>query len=166
MRDKRRKLLGLLFSIAPLVVGLFLIHRGTINKTDMKVVTGKVISKSITSSYSYKGGRHFFLTFGIDNLPYKIAISYATEHQAKTDSAVNLIDIGKAYTFYLDPTYPINNGQNNGIDVIDDNGADIYKASYKTNLYAGIFFIVLSLILTSLILLYKKKENGSQQVHL
>jgi hypothetical protein len=160
--NKRRYTIGgLIFFIIPLLVGLFLIRRGTIDKSNMKAVTGKVVSKSINSIYSFKGGRHYFLVFEIENLPTRIAINYATESQARNDSAVNLVDIGNTYTFYLDPTYPTDNNQDNGIDVIEHNGLEIYRISKRANLYAGFFFILFGSTLFFLIIRYKRKENSS-----
>ena len=161
MYNKKRYAVGLLFLTIPSLVGLFLIHRGTVDKSKMTALTGKVLSKDITSIHSFKGGQHYFLVFRLENFPNKIAINYATESQAKSDSAINLVDTGKTYTFYLDQTYPTNNNQNNGIDIIERDGLEIYKSSNKANLYGGIFFIALGLILFFLIIKSKKKENSS-----
>lgn len=158
MLDNKRKIFGLIFLIIPVLIGLFMIHRETIKKSDMAVLTGKVLSKNIISIYSFKGGRHYFLIFEIENQQNKIAINYPTESQAKNDSAYNLVDTGRTYKFYLDPSYPTKDSFNCGIDVIDYEGVEIYRASTTANLYAGVFFILLGFISSYAIVKYKSKK--------
>src|SRR6185312_14719165 len=89
-------------------------------------------------------GRHYYLAFQLENRPDKIAINLGTQSQADKDSAFYLVDTGKIYTFYLDPTVPTQNGINWGIDKIDYDGHEVYQASNKLKFYGGAFLSFLS----------------------
>ena len=116
----------------------------------MRLPWGKVLSKNIIRKQEHvKGGvrNSYYLVFEINNNDYKIGIFYATKKEVKNDSVINLVDIGKTYTFYMDPTYFKDDNLKNGIDIIEYNGLEIYKASLKPNLYGGLSMCIIGFIL-------------------
>jgi hypothetical protein len=161
MTDKIRRIFVLIFIICALLVGLLSIYRATLRASDLNIINGKVIDKKIEYFTSFRSGRHYCLTFQLANRQDKIAINLGTKSQAEKDSAFYLIDTGKTYKFYLDPTVPTKNSENWGIDRIDYNGIQVYKTSNKLNLYGGTFISVLSLVGIFILFKHKRKENGS-----
>ncbi len=161
MFNKIKKIIVLIFLTSALLVGLLSVYRATLKTTDLTVINDKVIKKKISYFKSAKSGRHYFLAFKLANRQEEIAINLGTRSQAGKDSAFYLIDTGKTYKFYLDPTVPTQNGVNWGIDKIDYNSNEIYKTSNKLNLYGGTFISLLSLAGIIIVLKFKKKVNGS-----
>ncbi len=141
-----------------LLAGLLSIYRGTLRKASMKIVSGKVINK-IRDYTSGGKGRHYYTAFELEGLHDEIAINFPSENAADNDSTFYLIDTGKLYTFYLNPTYPIKKGINMGLERIDYKNIEIYKTSNTFNLFMGIFICLLCLISITLKMKYKKKEN-------
>lgn len=161
MFDKIKNTILLIFMTIALLVGLLSIYRGTLKTKDLTIIIGKVLDKKILYSTSAKSGRHYSLTFSLDNRQEKIAINLGTKSQSDKDSAFYLIDIGKSYQFYLDPTIPTQNGVNCGISKIDYNGIEVYKTSNKLNLYGGIFISILSLAAIIAVIKFNTKGNVS-----
>ena len=160
MNFKIKKIIGLfIFSLA-LLLGLLSIYRATIKTSQLTIVKGKVIHKKIEKYKHFRGGTNYCLAFRLANREDKIAINLGTKSQAEKDPAVHLIDTGKAYEFYLDPTVPTIDGENWGIDKIDYNNVEIYKTSNELNLYAGTFLSILSIVL--IVMMLKHKEKGKE----
>ena len=136
---------------ACLYVGLFLgLKRALVNKFDMKINEGIVQSKKKTHFYTIKGGRHDYLEFTLENYDERIAISYISQSQAENDSTYNIIKIGEKYKFYIDKSYPNSNGISCGINFIEDKGILIFKKSHTFELLFGLFFTLLSILITIL----------------
>ncbi len=157
MRQKITKIIVLLFLVVSLLVGLLSIFRATIPTSSLTVISDKVIDKKILYFISAKSGRHYCLAFQLEKRQGKIAINLGTKSQADKDSAFYLIDIGKTYTFYLDPTIPTSDGINWGIDKIDYNSKEVYKKSNKLNLYGGTSISLLCL--AGIIVVLKSKKR-------
>src|SRR4030095_2721751 len=142
-------------------LGLLMIYRAKLKTSNLSIIIGEVIDKRIESSTSFGSDRTHCLAIKLANNEHKIAINLGTKRQASKDSAFNLIEIGKTYKFYLDPTVPPTNGINWGICRVDYNDAAVYETSNKLNLYGGTLISIASLIGMIVILKFKKKENGS-----
>lgn len=167
------RFLAILLSIS---AGLWAAHlcitRALVNKSDLKVIKGKVISKRIYYSPSGRlhQGRNYHVEFELENLHERIAISFPTKKQVYQDSTLYRIDTGKIYTFYLDKSYPtfFNKPQetpyyylNDGIDIIEDNNKEIFSKSHHFELGGGIFFILLSITLAFVAIKYGKWKGGN-----
>lgn len=150
----------LVFLTITFIGSLESIYRATLKAPDMTTIIGKVTEKNILY-FTSKTGRTYCLAFKLNNRKDKIAINLGTESQAQKDSTFYLIDTGKTYKFYLDPTVLTDDGTNWGITQIDYNGYRIYKTSNKLNLYGGLFTGLISLIVFIIIIKFKKKENRS-----
>lgn len=159
MFDKIIKIISLTIVIAAFLAGLLSIYRATLKTTDMIVIAGKVISKKISYFKSIRSGRHYSVAFELANRAGKIAINLGTKNEAANDSAFYLIDTGKVYTFYLDPTVPTQNGVNKGIYQIDYNNKEVYRRSNNFNLYGGIIITLVSLVGIIFLVKFKKKEK-------
>ncbi len=148
--------MGLLFMAIPCFAGIMLIHRGSLNISQMNKIEGTVFSKEQGVKYGYRSAA-YYLSFGIKEMPVHLAISYVSKSAIYSDSTFNLIDTGKTYTFYVDPTFPIADNRIMGIAEINYNGKIIYERSKKINLYAGVFFCLLSV--TGGIVIYKYRNK-------
>ena len=155
-----KKIIGLFIFSLSLLLGLLSIYRATLKTSQLTMITGKVISKKINYERGARGGLDYYLAFQLADWRDKIAINLGTKSQAEEDPAFHLIDTGKVYTFFMDPTVPTINGENWGIDKIDYNNIEIYKTSNNLNLYGGTFLSILSLVL--IILMLKHKEKGKE----
>ena len=142
-------------------VGVLNIIRGIHNKSNSIILEGKVIDKKLIryTSGEYRKYVHYHLVFQLEGKTEKIAISYFSKKEAYRDSTISLIDTGKVYRFYIDKTYPISGGVNNGINRIDFNNKEMFAKS-NIELYAGIFFIMLSIGLAWYAIKFGKWENG------
>jgi hypothetical protein len=161
MTYKTKKVFALIVISCASLVGLLSIYRATLKPSNLKVVTGKVLDKKIEYFTSYGSGRHYCLAFHVTNIQDKIAVNLGTKKQAENDSTFYLIDIGKTYKFYLDPTVPTTRTGNWGIRRIDYNDVQVYQASNKLNLFGGIIISLMSLAGIIILLKYKKDQNGS-----
>ena len=161
MFDKIKKVTVLILLTATLLVGLLSVYRATLKTTDLTVVIDKVIDKKIEYFTSLKSGRHYCLAFRLAKRQDRIAINLETKSHAYKDSVFYIIDTGKTYKFYLDPTVPTRNGINWGINKIDYDEHVVYETSNKLNLYGGTFISLLSLAGIVVILKFKKRENYS-----
>ena len=159
MYAKIIKLIAIILLTCALLVGILSIYRATLKTSDLTGFTGKVLTKQITYSTSIKSGRHYSLKFQLENRQDLIAINLGTESQAEKDSAIYLIDTGKTYKFYLDPTVPMSNGVICGIKQVDLNNVRIYKTSNSLDLYGGTFISLLSFVGLLIIIFYKKKNS-------
>ncbi|MBO9619773.1 MAG: hypothetical protein J7539_12145 [Niabella sp.] len=146
MFNKLLKILALCVLIAGFLAGLFSIYRALIPKQHLHKTEGIVLSKTMTVLHRGRGGPNYFLVFELANLSYKIAISYPSKKQALDDFTINKITNGETYLFLIDPTYPITNNINPGIDIIEKDGKELYKRPQSLNLYGGIFIALLSLV--------------------
>jgi hypothetical protein len=172
MLPKPIRILGILFCIsAALWAGRLGIIRAIVSKSDLRIVEDKVVSKRIYYSPSGRTnqGRNYHVEFELENRQERIAINFPTNRQAYLDSTLYKIDTGKIYKFYLDKSYPtfLNKTAessyylNKGIDIIEDNGGEIFSKSHNFELGAGIFFILLSAGVTFIAVKYGKWKNGS-----
>ena len=159
MSDKFKKIFVLILCSFSLLVGLVSIYRATLKTSDLTIIVDKVIDKKIFYFTSLKSGRHYCLAFELANRQNKIAINLGTKSEAGKDSAFFLIDTGKTYKFYMDPTVPTTDRGNWGIKRIDYNDTEIYETSNKLNLYGGTFISLLSL--TGIILIIKFKKTAA-----
>jgi hypothetical protein len=142
-------------------VGLLSIFRATLQKPDLYLITGKVTGKRIVSFSSYRSGTHYGIALLLAGHTDMIAINAGSENEEERKHVFNLIDTGKAYQFYMDPTIPTTNRINWGIDEIDYNNREVYITSNKLNLYGGTFISILSLAGIVGITKYKKKQQES-----
>jgi hypothetical protein len=138
-----------------------MIYRAALKTSDLTIISGEVLGKKIEYSKSYVSGRHYYLAIRIANRQDTIAINLGTKSQVDKDSAFYLIDIGKTYKFYLDPTVPTTHGVNWGIYRVVYNDVEVYKTSNNLNLYGGSVISIASLIGMIIILKFKKKKPGS-----
>ncbi len=172
MLPKPIRILGILFCIsAALWAGRLCIVRAIVSKSDLRIVEDKVVSKRIYYSPSGRTnqGRNYHVEFELENRQERIAINFPTNRQAHQDSTIYKIDTGKIYKFYLDKTYPtfLNKAAepsyylNKGIDLIEDNSGEIFSKSHNFELGAGIFFMLLSVVVTFFAVKYGKWKNGS-----
>ena len=172
MLPKPIRILGILFCISAAIwAGRLGIVRAIVNKSDLRIVEGKVVSKRIYYSPSGRTnqGRTYHVEFELENMQERIAINFPTNRQAYQDSTLYKVDSGKIYKFYLDKSYPtfLNKPHgtpyylNTGIDIIEHNSGEIFSKSHSFELGAGIFFILLSTVVTFFAVKYGKWKNGS-----
>jgi hypothetical protein len=158
--SKPFRIIALVFFLSiSFFVGVLNIIRANEKTSDLAIIQDKVLDKKIDYTTSLKGGRAYYLEFKLENTPERIAVSYVSKKQAYSDSTIYLIDIGKTYKFYLDKTFPISNGLNCGIDKIELNNVEIFSKSHKSELYGGIFFILLSISLGFISIKFGKWKN-------
>jgi hypothetical protein len=109
MLPKPIRILGILFCIsAVLWAARLCIVRATVDKSDLRIIKDKVVSKRIYYSPSGRTnqGRTYHVEFELENRQERIAINFPTDRQVYQDSTIYKIDTGKVYKFYLDKTYP------------------------------------------------------------
>lgn len=160
MTYKTKRVFAFIIISFTFLLGLLSLYRATLKVSSLEIITAKVLEKRIEYFTSYQSGRHYCLAFRLANIQDKIAINLGTKRQAENDSTFYLIDTGKAYKFYLDPTVPATKRGNWGIRRIDYNDVPIYKASEKLDLYGGSIITLISLAGLVILIKYKKKENG------
>jgi hypothetical protein len=126
-------------------LGLLNLYRANLKRTDMTIINGKVVGKHF--SFIYSKGRMYYLGFDIEGEHEMIAINLGgTKSDADKDSPTNLIDTGKTYKFYIDPTVPMSNNMNLGIRRIDFNDKEIFTASNSLNRNGGAFLCIVGLL--------------------
>ena len=161
MLYKLNKIIAVCFIVLCLLVGLLSIYRDTLSYSHMNIVEGEVLDKKITSASS-RHGRTYGLAFTVisNQKISRFAIKLGTKSEADKDSAIYLIDTGKIYRFYIDPTIPVSNGINWGVRKIDYKGIEICnRKPDPLNLYGGITITILCTLGLIAILKYKKKEQ-------
>ena len=145
MLPKAVRILGILLCIsAALWAARLCLVRAIVDKSDLRIVEEKVVSKRIYYSPSGRTnqGRTYHVEFELENMQERIAINFPTNRQAYQDSTLYKIDIGKVYKFYLDKTYPTYLNEtdgpsyylNTGIDLIEDNSGVIFSKSHNFEL--------------------------------
>jgi hypothetical protein len=168
------RILAILFCIsAALWAGRLCIVRAMVSKSALRIVEGKVVNKRVYYSPSGRTnqGRTYQVEFEVENRQERIAINFPTNRQAYQDSTIYKVDTGKIYKFYLDKSYPtfLNKPHgtpyylNKGIDVIEDNNREIFSKSHNFELGAGIFFVLLPVVLTFFAVKYGKWKNGNSE---
>lgn len=138
-------LLTIIILFIPLVLAILLLYRSSISWSDMTILNGKVINKRISKETSLQGNTHYSLVFTIENGKRPISLFLGSTKSSKKNKIVRLIDTGKFYKFYLDPTIISLNGIQSGIRRIDDNGKLIFIESNNFNFFGGLSFMFFSI---------------------
>ncbi|HTC01219.1 MAG TPA: hypothetical protein VK705_11115 [Ferruginibacter sp.] len=126
----------------------------------MEKVTGTIISKEIHESHSLKGHASFAISIQTDMLPYRLGIQEGTSRRDAYDDSMNtILENGKIYTFYINPTYPIIDGVIDRVSRVDYNGRILYRHPEVFNIIFSCAMILVGLfaIIFSEIRYYKVK---------
>lgn len=140
---------------------LLLIYRGLQTVDNYYKFDGTVTSLVIQKFQSGKSGFAYSLDFGISEA-YKIyGIYLGTRKQVHSNDLKDKIEIGKTYTFYLDPTVSTSSdGHNLGIREIRSKKKIIYREKPNVNYIGGSLFLIVGIgSLAILIYADRRRKN-------
>jgi hypothetical protein len=143
-----------------LSVGIMSLYRSSLTLKDMDVIKGLLLEKEMVLIHTGATSSNYTLVLAIQDLDYKLGISYSSYDDAHGDSTMRLLDTMKTYTFYVDPTIPVSRTVRCGIYKIEDSsGKQLYLESQKYNFWLGIGAILASIFFYTLYKIGLKKEE-------
>gem|GEM_PF-4606096 len=156
------KTFGYLIFTSLFFFGLFLVYRGAIPSTKIQKIESGIIGKSFYTTYTLKGKPRYSLAIQLSSLDYKIGIPLSNnKEEAIHDTMISKVEIGKTYCFYINPTYPLADGINNGIIKVEFNGATIYNRNETASIYFGLILSLFSLLIMIFLARSKRKIKST-----
>ncbi|MBI3883370.1 MAG: hypothetical protein HY305_03925 [Sphingobacteriales bacterium] len=141
-------------------ISFLLLTRSLLGVENMNIVNGRILNKEIVCRYKARNTLSCALVFTIENLPYRIGISYNVSSKRKhIDSLNSLLKPLKIYKFYLDPTVGKADNTDLGIYRIDENSQPIYIRPKKHLLIQGIIALFVGIIFLIAVIINSKKAS-------
>lgn len=132
-----------LMAIMFYLCGALLIYRVYHTDDTLVQINGTVMDKQLSTS----GGAHprYSMDFSFEEGKAVYGIDLGT---AADESVASGVDIGKKYTFYIDPTVPADEyGKQAGIRVIMNGSIVVYRKAYRYFMAGAIAFMVCGTII-------------------
>ncbi len=136
--------------------GALLVYRVYHTDDTLVKINGTVMDKQLSTT----GGAHprYAMDFTFLEGKAVYGIDLGTE---ANESAASGVDVGKKYTFYIDPTVPADEyGKQAGIRVIMNGSVVVYRKAYKYFIAGAIAFVAIGTIL--LIAYYSRMRSLSR----
>lgn len=131
----------------------------------MQKVTAKVTSKEIVLLHGTRSADVYYLTIKLINDPTRYGLELGKDYNSFKDTSVPKIEVGKIYTFYIDPSFMTRNNRNYGVRKIYDGETLIIADKNKRNLGKGVLAIILSIAGAAFTKWYTKHEKSLTTNH-
>lgn len=162
-KHKEAKLYSALLFLFFCICGCLLIYRGSTPMSKLKKIEGKLIKYEVRKgfgNFGTKGQRNYAIIIEIEGQSKYYGIYAGTNEQAKSKYKKIKLDVGKIYSFFIDPTVTNVENVNLGIRLIKFKNNTLYKEVMKSHVFFGWLFIILGILSGLIFYVIGKRKFG------